>query len=126
MNKVINKFKRKLYLFSLKMMLNDFKNGDLQLTGKQKSQLETLMWKVKYKLIQRQKIDSKAILERRLTMDFKKGDRVLHKNLQMKGTFVEYDWTGKDESWVDFDNEDGYEDCRHISTNQLILIEEQQ
>ena len=35
----------------LKMMLNDFKNGDLQLTGKQKSQLETLMWKVKYKLI---------------------------------------------------------------------------
>ena len=56
MNKVINKFKRKLYFFSLKMMLNDFKNGDLQLTGKQKSQLETLMWKVKYKLIQRQKI----------------------------------------------------------------------
>ena len=57
MNKVINKFKRKLYFFSLKMMLKDFKNGDLQLTGKQKSQLETLMWKVKYKLIQRQKID---------------------------------------------------------------------
>lgn len=57
-------------------------------------------------------------------MDFKKGDKVLHKNLQMKGTFVEYDWTGKEESWVDFDNEDGYEDCRHISTNQLILIEE--
>ena len=57
-------------------------------------------------------------------MDFKKGDRVLHKNLQMKGIFVEYDWTGKEESWVDFDNEDGYEDCRHISTNQLILIEE--
>ena len=51
MNKVINKFKRKLYFFSLKMMLNDFKNGDLQLTSKQKSQLETLMWKVKYKLI---------------------------------------------------------------------------
>ena len=57
MKKVINKFKRKLYFFSLKMMLNDFKNGDLQLTGKQKSQLETLMWKVKYKLIQRQKIE---------------------------------------------------------------------
>ena len=47
MNKVINKFKRKLYLFSLKMMLNDFKNGDLQLTGKQKSQIETLIMKVK-------------------------------------------------------------------------------
>ena len=51
MKKVINKFKRKLYFFSLKMMLNDFKNGDLQLTGKQKSQLETLMCKVRYKLI---------------------------------------------------------------------------
>ena len=60
MNKVINKFKRKLYFFSLKMMLNDFKNGDLQLTGKQKSQLETLMWKVKYKLIQQQKIEFKG------------------------------------------------------------------
>ena len=60
MKKVITKFKRKWYLFSLKMMLNDFKNGDLQLTGKQKSQLETLMWKVKYKLIQRQKIESMA------------------------------------------------------------------
>ena len=47
MNKVINKFKRKLYLFSLKMMSNDFKNGDLQLTGKQKSQIETLIMKVK-------------------------------------------------------------------------------
>ena len=55
-------------------------------------------------------------------MIFKKGDRVLHKNLQMKGTFVEYDWTGEDKAWVDFDNEDNYEDCRHISTNQLVLI----
>lgn len=57
-------------------------------------------------------------------MDFKKGDRVFHKNLKLKGTFVEYDWTGKEESWVDFDNEDGDEDWRHISTNQLMLIEE--
>ena len=32
------------------------------------------------------------------------------------------DWTGEDEAWVDFDNEDNYEDCRHISTNQLVLI----
>lgn len=57
-------------------------------------------------------------------MKFKKGDRVLHKNLQLKGTFIEYSWTGEDESLVDFDNEDGYEDCRHISTNQLVLLEE--
>ena len=46
MNKVINKFKRKLYLFSLKMMLNDFKNGDLQLTGKQKSQIDAIALKI--------------------------------------------------------------------------------
>ena len=58
-------------------------------------------------------------------MDFKKGDRVFHKNLQLTGTFVEYDWTGKDEAWVEFDNEDGYEDCRHISTNQLVLAEKE-
>ena len=43
MKKVITKFKRKWYLFSLKMMLNDFKNGDLQLTGKQKSQIEAII-----------------------------------------------------------------------------------
>ena len=65
------------------------------------------------------------VAESEENMEFKKGDRVLHKNLQLKGTFLEYDWTGKDESWVDFDNEDGYEDCRHISTNQLVLIEEE-
>ena len=47
MKKVINKFKQKLYFFSLKMMLNDFKNGDLQFIGKQKSQIETLIMKVK-------------------------------------------------------------------------------
>ena len=47
MRKIIKKFKRKLYLFSLKMMLKDSENGDLPLTGKQKSQVETLMWKVK-------------------------------------------------------------------------------
>lgn len=33
------------------MMLKDYENGDLLLTGKQKSQVETLMWKVKHKLI---------------------------------------------------------------------------
>lgn len=51
------------------------------------------------------------------------GDRVFHKNLGMHGTFVEYDWTGNSECHVDFDNEDGFEDCRHVSTNQLILVE---
>ena len=56
--------------------------------------------------------------------EFKKGDRVYHRNLQMKGTFVEYDWTGKDECHVDFDTDDGFDDCRHVTTNQLSLLEE--
>lgn len=43
--------KRKLYGLVLEMMLKDYKNGRLPLTSKQKSQIETLMWKVKYKLI---------------------------------------------------------------------------
>ena len=55
--------------------------------------------------------------------EFKKGDRVYHRNLQMKGTFVEYDWTGKDECHVDFDTDDGFDDCRHVTTNQLSLLE---
>lgn len=59
------------------------------------------------------------------SMEFKKGDRVLHKNLQMKGTFIEYDWTGKSECHVLFDNEDNYDDCRHVTTSQLVLLEEE-
>ena len=43
--------KRKLYDFVLRMMLRDYENGRLPLTSKQKSQIETLMWKIKYKLI---------------------------------------------------------------------------
>ena len=54
---------------------------------------------------------------------FEKGDRVFHKNLKIEGTFIEYDWTGVDECWVDFDNEGGFEDARHISTNQIVLVE---
>ena len=60
-------------------------------------------------------------------MEFKKGDRVLHKNLQMKGTFVEYDWTGKEECHVEFDTEyDDYKDCRHVTTSQLVLLDEKE
>lgn len=57
--------------------------------------------------------------------EFKKGDRVYHRNLQKKGTFVEYDWTGKDECHVDFDTDDGFDDCRHVTTSQLSLLEEE-
>lgn len=56
--------------------------------------------------------------------EFKKGDRVYHHNLQKKGTFIEYDWTGKDECHVDFDTDDGFEDCRHVTTSQLFLLKE--
>lgn len=56
-------------------------------------------------------------------MAFKPGDRVMHKNLQMTGTFVGYDWTGESECHVSFDTEDRYEDCRHVTTSQLVLIE---
>lgn len=56
-------------------------------------------------------------------MEFKKGDRVYHKNLQMEGTFVGYDWTGDEECHVEFDTEDEfYKDCRHVTTSQLVLI----
>ena len=47
MKNIISKLKCKLYCFTLRMMLNDFDNGDLSLTGKQKSQIETLIMKVK-------------------------------------------------------------------------------
>lgn len=69
--------------------------------------------------------DIQKIIVEEKNIDFKKGDKVFHKNLQLAGTFIEYDWTGKDEAWVEFDNEDGYEDCRHISTNQLVLVEKE-
>ena len=51
MKQIIKMIKRKLYFFSLEMMLKDYENGELSLTNKQKSQVEALMWKVKYKLI---------------------------------------------------------------------------
>lgn len=51
MKNIIKKIKRKLYLFSLGLILKDYENGELSLTNKQKSQVEALIWKVKYKLI---------------------------------------------------------------------------
>lgn len=56
--------------------------------------------------------------------EFKKGDRVYHRNLQKKGTFIEYDWIGKSECHVNFDTDDGFEDCRHVTTGQLSLLNE--
>lgn len=56
-------------------------------------------------------------------MEFIKGDRVYHKNLERYGEFIEYDWTGKNECHVQFDTDDGYEDVLHVTTNQLELVD---
>ena len=47
MKNIIRKLKCKLYCFVLRMVLNDFDNGHVSLTGKQKSEIETLIMKVK-------------------------------------------------------------------------------
>jgi hypothetical protein len=52
-------------------------------------------------------------------MEFKKGDRVFHKNLKLFGTFVDYAWETNEEADVDFEMEDGYIEQRHVSINQL-------
>lgn len=52
-------------------------------------------------------------------MEFKKGDRVFHKSLELIGTFMEYAWNSDEEAIVKFDNADNPDDCRHISVNQL-------
>ena len=52
-------------------------------------------------------------------MEFKKGDRVFHKDLELIGTFMEYAWNSDEEAIVKFDNADNPDDCRHISVNQL-------
>ena len=52
-------------------------------------------------------------------MEFKKGDRVFHKGLELIGTFMEYAWNSDEEAIVKFDNADNPDDCRHISVNQF-------
>lgn len=52
-------------------------------------------------------------------MEFKKGDRVFHKGLELIGTFMEYAWNSDEEAIVKFDNADNPDDCRHVSVNQL-------
>lgn len=53
-------------------------------------------------------------------MEFKKGDKVFHKNLELFGIFVDYAWENpNEEADVDFEMEDGYIEQRHVSINQL-------
>ena len=50
-------------------------------------------------------------------MEFKKGDKVFHKNLELFGTFIDYAWENpNEEADVDFEMEDGYIE---LSINQL-------
>ena len=52
-------------------------------------------------------------------MEFKRGDKVFHKNLELIGTFVDYAWETAEEADVEFEMEDGYVEQRHVSINQL-------
>ena len=52
-------------------------------------------------------------------MEFKPGDKVIHKNLKLLGTFVGYAWESEKEADVDFEMEAGYVEQRHVSVNQL-------
>ena len=53
-------------------------------------------------------------------MEFKKGDRVFHKNLKLFGTFIDYAWENpSEETDVDFEMEDGEIEQRHVSVNWL-------
>ncbi|WP_288681561.1 hypothetical protein [uncultured Eubacterium sp.] len=52
-------------------------------------------------------------------MEFKKGDKVYHKNLKKFGKFIGYAWESREEADVDFIMEDGYVEQRHVSVNQL-------
>lgn len=54
---------------------------------------------------------------------FQSGDRVYHKNLKLYGIFLEYAWESDDECDVDFEIEDGEIEQRHVSINQLVLVE---
>ncbi len=50
---------------------------------------------------------------------FKAGDIVYHKNLQKCGIFAEYDWLTDTECHVEFIDEDGYKECKHVTVSQL-------
>ena len=47
--------------------------------------------------------------------NFKRGDRVYHRNIKLYGTFVDYAWNSDDECYVDFENQYGDIEQRHVS-----------
>ena len=52
---------------------------------------------------------------------FKHGDRVFHKNLEQYGIFISYAWESDEECDVEFIDDDGYVEQKHVSINQLKL-----
>ena len=55
---------------------------------------------------------------------FKNGDKIFHKNLEAYGIFEEYDWADNSSCFVTF-YEDGHEDFKCVSLNQLIKTDKQ-
>lgn len=54
-----------------------------------------------------------------MSKKFKAGDRVYHKHLKQFGTFVKYAWSADTECFVEFEEEDGYTECKHVTVYQL-------
>lgn len=52
---------------------------------------------------------------------FKHGDRVFHKNLEQYGIFISYAWESDEECDVEFIDDDGNVEQKHVSINQLKL-----
>lgn len=55
---------------------------------------------------------------------FEHGDRVYHRGLKLYGIFVDYAWNSDDECYVDFENQYGDIEQRHVSVNWLEKVQE--
>ena len=54
---------------------------------------------------------------------FHYGDKVYHQNLKLYGMFLDYAWESDEECDVEFTMEDGEVEQRHVSINQLSLVD---
>lgn len=52
---------------------------------------------------------------------FKHGDKVYHKKLNLYGKFIDYAWKSDEECDVEFEDEDGYMEQKHVSVSWLEL-----
>lgn len=53
--------------------------------------------------------------------EFKHGDKVYHRKLKQYGIFVEYAWNSNEECYVNFKEDDGHIEQKHVSVNWLEL-----